>query len=392
MNRFATPPELRDLAWIRGALQTVIALEHATMPVYCAAMFSLEVQNYPSYNAIRSVLMEEMAHMAAAANMLAALGGSPQIKGLDPCYPRSGLPGGVAPDLQLVLAQLSPRQLQNFMRLEAPAFMLAQEYRGQVYPTIGQLYGALRDAIVANADAVRKAVVNAGPANQVGGNIGFDTIVPTPGVHPADQLCQGIDDILAQGEGAGTDSIAAGEAFQNEGSHYARFAELWYGARYQYPGHQAELNRDTEKAYFQGERITWPVVLNTLAVPSDGYAAILNNDPLSAGPVLTDLEAFDAAYTAMMVHMDNMWNGPAETSWPNFGQAVLQMNELRVLSCFNIVRHQVPDTIIAKLPELYPDECDLMAEYTNLDRPVFYGPRFLNRAAGGRAVARFDVR
>lgn len=384
MNQFATPPELRDLAWIRGALQTAIALEHATMPVYCAAMFSLEVQNYPSYNAIRSVLMEEMAHMAAAANMVAALGGSPRIKGLDPGYPRSGLPGGVAPDLQLVLARLSPRQLQNFMRLEAPAFMLAQEYRSQVYPTIGQLYGALRDAILANADAVRKAVLTGGPANQVGGNIGFDTVVPTSGVHPADQLCQGIDDILAQGEGAGTASIGAGEAFQNEGSHYARFAELWYGARYQDPGEPVELNRDTEQAYFRGEEITWPVVINTLAVPADGYAAILVNDPIGAGPVSNDLEAFDAAYTAMMVGMDDMWNGPAERSWSSFGGAVLQMNELRVLSCFNIVRHQVPDTLIAKLPELYPDEFELMAEYTDLDRPVYYGPRFQNRAV--RAV------
>lgn len=381
MNQFATPPELRDLAWIRGALQTAIALEHATMPVYCAAMFSLEVQNYPSYNAIRSVLMEEMAHMAAAANMAAALGGSPRIKGLDPGYPRSGLPGGVAPDLQLVLARLSPRQLQNFMRLEAPAFMLAQEYRSQVYPTIGQLYSGLRDAIVANADAVRKAVITGGPANQVGGNIGFDTVVSTPGVHPADQLCQGIDDILAQGEGVGSDSIEAGEAFQNEGSHYARFAELWYGARYQDPGETVELNRDTEQAYFQGEEITWPVVINTLAVPADGYAAILANDPVGAGPVSKDLEAFDAAYTAMMVGMDDMWNGPAEKSWPSFGGAVLQMNELRVLSCFNIVRHQVPETLVAKLPELYPDEFELMAEYTDLDRPVFYGPRFQNRAA-----------
>lgn len=384
MNQFATPPDLRDLAWIRGALQTAITLEHATMPVYCAAMFSLEVQNYPSYNAIRSVLMEEMAHMAAAANMVAALGGTPRIKGLDPGYPRSGLPGGVAPDLQLVLARLSPRQLQNFMRLEAPAFMLAQEYRGQVYPTIGQLYGALRDAIVTNADAVRKAVITGGPANQVGGNIGFDTVVPTSSVHPADQLCQGIDDILAQGEGAGTDSIGAGEAFQNEGSHYARFAELWYGARYQDPGEPVELNRDTEQAYFQGEEIAWPVVLNTLAVPADGYAAILANDPMGADPVRKDLEAFDAAYTAMMVGMDDMWNGPAERSWPSFGGAVLQMNELRVLSCFNIVRHQVPDTLIAKLPELYPDEFELMAEYTDLDRPVYYGPRFQNAARAVR--------
>jgi hypothetical protein len=66
------------------------------------------------------------------------------------------------------------------------------------------------------------------------------------------------------------------------------------------------------------------------------------------------------------------------------------MNELRVLSCFNIVRHQVPDTLIAKLPEFYPDEFELMAEYTDLDRPVFYG--LDSNRDGQGAVARFNVR
>src|SRR5579875_3329227 len=51
-----TPRHLRDVSWIRGALQTAVALEQSTMPLYCAAMYSLEVQNYPSYNTIRSVL------------------------------------------------------------------------------------------------------------------------------------------------------------------------------------------------------------------------------------------------------------------------------------------------------------------------------------------------
>src|SRR5258708_5309375 len=105
-----TPRGLRDVTWIRGALQTAIALEHATMPLYTAAMYSLEVQNYPAYNTIRSVLMEEMLHMAAACNMLAALGGSPRIKDLDPALPGAGLPGRVAPDLTAVLGRLSERQ------------------------------------------------------------------------------------------------------------------------------------------------------------------------------------------------------------------------------------------------------------------------------------------
>ena len=94
VEQIVTAPVTRDIAWLRQALQSAIALEHSTLPLYTAAMLSLEVQNYPTYNTIRSVLMEEMVHMATAANMLAAIGGTPDIKRLDPRFPRQGLPGG----------------------------------------------------------------------------------------------------------------------------------------------------------------------------------------------------------------------------------------------------------------------------------------------------------
>jgi Ferritin-like len=374
-----TPPELRDLAWVRGALQSALAVEHSTMPLYSAAMFSLEVQNYPSYNTIRSVLMEEMVHMSAVANVLAALGDSPRILRIDPGYPGTGLPGGIASDVPVVIAQLSPRQLRNFMRLEAPMALLDDGQRDQPYPTVGHFYSAIRAAVVRNAGAVREAVRVGGSSLQVGGNIGFRTIVATPGVDPVEQICAMIDEILVQGEGTDPSSIEAGEEFQNEGSHYARFAELWYGARYRRPDPPVALARASEAAYFGGEELAWPEVINTLAVPEDGYAAVLALDP-DAAEVSADLATFDAAYTGMMVSMDRMWNGPAERSWPSFGEAVAQMNELRVQSCFSVMRHQVPDDVVVRLKELYPGEFGVLAEYTDLDRAVFYGPRFINGA------------
>ena len=96
-----------------------------------------------------------------------------------------------------------------------------------------------------------------------------------------------------------------------------------------------------------------------------------------------DLEAFDAVYTQIMSQLDLMWNGPVDTLWPTFGEAVKGMTDLRVLSCFNILRHHVPAPIIAELPRLYPDEHPFLSAYTDLDRPVFYGPRFRNLAAPG---------
>jgi hypothetical protein len=382
-----TPLELRDLDWIRGALQTAVALEHSTMPLYCAAMYSLEVQNYPSYNIIRSVLMEEMVHMATAANMVAALGGSPYIRGLNPVYTGTGLPGGVSPDLPVVLAQLSHPQLENFMRLEAPGFMLPEWRRRVPYPTIGAFYDAIREAIERHPDQIRAAVAAGGPANQVGGNLGYPTFERDDPADPVERFLAALDLITEQGEGAGSDTIGAGEAFQREGSHYARFAELRYGRRYLPPpsddrsdpgaesGTGPGIDPDNEEEFFRGEPIDWPVVINTLAVPADGYEAILALDP-NAAEVRKELEGFDDAYTQMMGALDDAWNGPAETWWPSLGAAVTQMDQMRVRSCFNIMRHQVPERAIARLADLYPNERKVLAEYTDLDRPVFYGPRF----------------
>jgi Ferritin-like len=375
-----TPTELRDLSWVRGALQAAIALEHSTMPPYTAAMYSLEVQNYPSYNTIRSVLMEEMLHMAALSNMLASIGGSPRIRDLDPGYPRTGLPGKVVPDLEVVLAPLSPRQLDNFMRLEAPPELLAAAQRSAVYPTIDDFYETLREAIVRNGDAIRSAVRTGGPANQVGGNLGYRTMVPERAGDAVEEFLSAIDMITQQGQGEGEGSLKAGPASQGETSHYARFAELRYRARYAPPASPVELSRETVRGQFTGDEVVWPVVINTLAVPEDGYDRILAEDP-DAPSIRKELEAFDAAYTAMMTALDHAWNGPAATSWPSLGEAVIQMNEMRVLSCFNIARHQVPDDVVERLPQLYPGEHRLMSAYTDLSAPVFYGPRFRNLAA-----------
>lgn len=372
-----TPMELRDISWIRGALQTAIALEHSTMPLYCAAMYSLEVQNYPSYNTIRSVLMEEMVHMAIAANMVAALGGSPAVRGLRPSYAGlGGLPGGTAPELRPRLAKLSNASLEVFMRLEAPEFMLNTRQRASAYPTIGSFYNAIREAIIRNADAVGRAVRHGGPANQVGGNLGYPTFEKDD-ADPVSTFLRALDIITEQGEGQGDGTVETmKEDFQKEGSHYARFAELRYRRRY-LPQDGIAITRETEPDFFTGEEIAWPVVINTLAVPADGYEAVLALDPQEA-EVRKELDGFDDAYTQMLVALDTSWNGPAETWWPSLGAAVTQMDQMRVRSSFNIMRNQVPPAAVARLEELYPEEFRALDRYTDLSAPVFYGPRFLN--------------
>ena len=368
------PP--RDLDWIRSQLQLAVELECSTLPLYLAALFSLEVQNYTAYNQIRSVAMEEMVHMAIAANMLSALGGSPRIKGIKLAFPAQGLAGGVEPDLRVGLAKLSMPQLVNFLRIEEPAFLLEQRQRDAAYPTIASFYREIRNAIQANADAVRAAVQRGGPSNQVGDDIGFMVIKATAGGDSVGQLLSGLDEILEQGEGTSSATLLAGDGSEGELSHYAKFATLYYGRDYQDVS-VTEITPETEPLFFRGRPLHWPKVINTLAVPSDGYAKLLALDPASAA-VAKDLTAFDSAYSGILAGLDVAWNGPADGAWKTLGGTVDVMMHMRVLSCFNIIRHEVPGALVAQLGALYPDEAAFLSTYTDASQPVFYGPRFAN--------------
>jgi Ferritin-like len=385
----AVTTESRDLEWIKANLQTAIALEHATLPLYLSSMFSLKIQNFTAYNALRSVAMEEMVHMSIACNMLAALGGSPQIKNLDPGFPTVGLPGGVEPDLALRPAKLSPAQLQTFMRVEVPAFLLPPEHQAESYPTIADLYSSIDSAIDDNADAVRAAMKEVASsqqhANQVGDDIGFTTITYVDGEDPLPQLHAGIHEIIEQGEGSPTRTLHADAASEGEASHYCKFAELYYGQTYQTPTPDVELTPETEPQFFRGYPVPFPEVANVLALPKDGYAAILAEDPDTA-VVSKALAGFDTAYTAMLTALDAVWNGPAATAWPTLGDAVKGMGGLRVPACFQIIPHQIPPDVVAKLPTLYPDEHEALAGLTDLDQPVFYGPRFFNLNTAAQAA------
>lgn len=371
------PMAQRDLHWIRGALQTAIMLEHGAMPLYAAAMYSLEVQNYPAYNTLRSVLMEEMLHMAAASNALAAIGGAPRIRQLSPPAVLDGLPAGIAPDLKPRFAKLSRRQLDVFMRLEAPAELLPSALRCAAYPTIGAFYEQIKTVIEENASTVAAAIRGRQVANQVGGNLGYAVIDPSSG-DPVEQLLNSLDLIIDQGEGFGATTLSSGDDSQYELSHYARFAELRFGRTYTGPdARDAAITAEGQRRYFRGDRIVWPTVINTLAVPSDGYAAILRLDP-DAKEVLNDLRTFDLAYTRMLAALDDTWNGPAEESWPSLGRAVTEMDTLRVTSCFGVLRRPIPAAAITRLDELYPGESDELSALSDVSAPLFYGPRFVN--------------
>ena len=131
-----------SLGGLQRQLQQAIELEFATIPLYLTSLFSIkEGYNREVYNIIRTVVLQEMLHLAQAANLLIAVKGSPQIdnKMAAPHYPGMGLPGNVLPNLNVTLRRASREHIYEvFMALEHPHhFTMANS---TTHSTIGDFY------------------------------------------------------------------------------------------------------------------------------------------------------------------------------------------------------------------------------------------------------------
>ena len=162
-------------------LQAAIELEHSTIPPYLTAYFTLKLgRNEEIAAIIRGIVIEEMLHMATAANVLLALGGSPQIDKprFIPRYP-GRLPMNVGDEVIVGLAKFSKELVyETFMKIEEPEQPLDFPARAAVeagvpeleFATIGEFYQAIieklrafGDGIFVGIDTVRLRTRNGSP-------------------------------------------------------------------------------------------------------------------------------------------------------------------------------------------------------------------------------------
>ena len=117
------PQNSYSVEQLRKDLQIALQLEHSTIPPYLTAVasiknnYNLEIQSF-----MKTIVIQEMMHMALVANILNAVGGKPSLypKDFIPRYP-SRLPGGVQPDLVVPIEKLSLALIRNiFMKIEQP--------------------------------------------------------------------------------------------------------------------------------------------------------------------------------------------------------------------------------------------------------------------------------
>ena len=68
---------IKDLQYY---LNVAMQLEHATIPPYLIALYSIKPNtNLDATNIIRTVVVEEMLHLTLASNLLNAVGGEPDL-------------------------------------------------------------------------------------------------------------------------------------------------------------------------------------------------------------------------------------------------------------------------------------------------------------------------
>jgi hypothetical protein len=312
----------RDL---HAHVQSAIELEHATIPPYLTAYYSIRPgTNVEVAGIIRSVVIEEMLHMTIAANLLNALGGTPEIDkpGFIPTYPGK-LPMGVQDDLTVGLAPLSKRLVRDvFMVIEEPA---ADAPPGDDVTTIGEFYAAIQEKIVDLGDA---AFVG-DPKRQVTDRTWFpaDELFPIVDVASA---VRGLQTIVQQGEGANRSPVDP----EGEPAHYYRFAEIVNGRR---------LRRTRDGYSFTGDVVPldatniFPFVENSRAsmYPAESAAR-------------RQVDRCNEAYTHLLVALHDTFNGHPDA----LRRAIGVMYELRLVIA-PLTAMKVDDGKVAAPPFAY---------------------------------------
>jgi len=296
---------------LRRALQSAIELEHSTIPPYMYALYSVQPgKNREVVQLIRSIVLEEMLHMALDCNILNAIDGLPRIDDpkFIPVYP-GPLPGAVESGLIVPLAPLSKQLIRDvFMVIEEPEAPLnfpVRSLAAESLPapiTIGQFYAGIKKQIQQLSESTN--IFTGNPARQL--TTGFE-VLQTLRIADAGSAIAAIELIVAQGEGSATSPLDP----EHEAAHYYRYAEIFYGKKlipnpdpkpggpeFAYGGHTISFD----------PRGIWPAISNP---KSSSYGA---------GTKVRDLnDTFNGTYTRFLKSLHLVFNGKPDRLGPAIG-------------------------------------------------------------------------
>jgi hypothetical protein len=288
----------RDLAWLQESLVNAVQLELSTIPPYLTAYWS--IKGGETKGMIFNIILQEMAHMGQAANLLTGIGGTPAIRSEAPSYPVLGLPGGVRPEVYVYLSSLTKTWLlevaMNIEYPEDPIKATSLVIGVEEYPTIGAFYTAIQQAITDLQPTFD-------PSKQLSVNIGGNQVEVVSSV---DEANAAITIIMEQGEGTSTnpDEPSGGLA------HYYTFASIYHGREFVESGGTWS---------YSGDVIPWPETYDVRLIPKDGYP----DAPLS---VQTTLAEFLRVYGLLLDNLQAAW---VNTDPNELSNAIINMGALQ---------------------------------------------------------------
>jgi hypothetical protein len=246
---------IQDVQGLQRHLEAALQLEHATIPPYLTALYSIRPgTNAEAAQIIRTVAVEEMLHLTLVANVLNAVGGEVDLTrpGFVPSYP-AYLPDGET-DFSVDLRRFSPEAVETFLRIERPASQndgtirtLARDPHpngieaGWVDPdsdehfySIGEFYMAIESGLRLLHAQMGDRLFSGDPTKQIGPEYYYSGGGGLIEVHDLETALAALQLIAEQGEGVDD------HTFDEDGeiAHYYRFHQLVAGRYYQ-PGDAA---------------------------------------------------------------------------------------------------------------------------------------------------------
>jgi hypothetical protein len=290
-------------------LDAALSLEHATIPVYLTAYYSIRsTTNSDAAHILRVTAVEEMLHLCLVANVMNAVGGSPDLTrpGFVPSYP-TRLPDGEE-DFIVDLRPFSPAAVNTFCQIERPrkapdtgSRLVPQETdkpklvtsptdEGMSFYSIGEFYEEIGAGLrrLAGEDP---DLFSGDESRQVGPEFfysGGGAIIP---VRDLESACKALQFIGEQGEG-----LDAG-LYDTDGelAHYYRFRQLQLGRYYQ-PGDEPEAPSGPQLT------IDWEQTFNLKV------SARLSDYP-AGSELAAAAEAFNADYGKFLALLTQAFNG-----------------------------------------------------------------------------------
>ena len=274
-----------------NGLQQAIELEHATIPTYLNALYSIKLDsNTEIQDLIRSIVIQEMLHMALACNILNAIGGSPVIDRPEfvPQYP-GPLPGAVESELKVRLARFSLDLVKNvFMVIEEPETPLnfpVRAFAAAPPQTIGEFYTAIKQQIMERG----QSIFGHHPEKQVKVQVGENELIKVTDVNSATRA---IEMIVEQGEGT-TKSPLRGEG--SNIAHYYRFAEIYHGKTL-IPNPNAPPDAPDDQKYVYGG--------DPIPFDPNGVLPVIENSKAAlypaGSPARLACDTFNSTYTSIL--------------------------------------------------------------------------------------------